>query len=887
VGARVIRRRRKSEEAEAAAPPTLPTAAVSKESPAAEAEAPKEAAAAAPVAEDVKAEAPKKKKAKKTVKKTTKKAAEVTETEAGTDAAQEASPPETPEESVAPETSPVEAKADADADAVQAEAAPQTDEAAAKSDDTASEPAVAAESKDDEKAAGESKEGAALASGLPRASGSPGKRLPRLGSTKTTDTRDASFRGLGSAVVKPPPGYDPSNPEATRKAAEEARTAEREKRWRNDDKGGTQTQAPPRGQQETEEGRRTEGRPRRREKRRTRVEMYMDDIPAAHRRRRRNRKSSGPKKASPQAKAIKRRVEVDGTITVTALAHAMSTKTGTVIKHLIGMGQMATANDELDIETAQLIAEEFKYEIVNKTFDESEHMIQVDTTEEEEEGTIRPPVVTIMGHVDHGKTTLLDTIRRANVAAGEAGGITQHTAAYQVDHEGQIITFIDTPGHAAFTEMRSRGAQVTDIVILVVAADDGIMPQTVEAINHSKAAGVQILVAVNKCDKPGVDPSQVRQALMEHELVPEEYGGDTIMCNVSALKGDGLDELLANIALLAEVAEYTANTERHAEGTVLEARVEKGRGPVATLLVQNGTLQQSDTVVLGTVWGRVRAMNDYNGARIKTAGPSSPIEIIGIQDVPSAGDNFVVVDSDKAARALVEHRLELERQKAQSGPKSVSLEDLLAQASEGEKVQLNLIVKADVNGTLEAIKGSFDQIDVEGANIKFLHAAVGGVTESDVTLAQTYGAVIIGFNVRPDSKARHLADEYAIQIRTYSVIYEAIEDVEAAMKGLLAPTIEEIVQGMAEIRETFQVPKVGTVAGVRVHEGTIARAHQVRLLRDGVILWTGKLASLRRFKDDVREVEKGYECGMNLDGFNDIKVGDVLETFVQEEVRSV
>jgi len=884
VGARVIRRRRKADEAEPVAPPSLPLAAASEEPPVVAADAPEEAIEAAPPVEEVTAEAPKKKKkAKKTTKKTAKKAADATESETSIDAAPDASAAEKTEETVSAETPAVEASPVASEKAAEVQPA----EATAKSDAPVPEPAAVTESKEDEKAPAEPKDGAALASGLPRADGSPGRSLPRLGAPKKPDTRDASFRGLGSAVVKPPPGYDPSNPEATRKAAEEARTAEREKRWKNDDKGGPTTQAPQRGQQETEEGRRTEGRPRRREKRRTRVEMYMDDIPAAHRRRRRNRKSSGPKKASPQAKAIKRRVEVDGTITVTSLAHAMSTKTGSVIKHLIGMGQMATANDELDIETAQLIAEEFKYEIVNKTFDESEHMIQIDTLDDDEEGTIRPPVVTIMGHVDHGKTTLLDTIRRANVAEGEAGGITQHTAAYQVDHNGQLITFIDTPGHAAFTEMRSRGAQVTDIVILVVAADDGIMPQTVEAINHSKAAGVQILVAVNKCDKPGVDPNQVRQALMEHELVPEEYGGDTIMCNVSALKGDGLDDLLANIALLAEVAEYKANTERHAEGTVLEARVEKGRGPVATLLVQNGTLKQSDTVVLGTVWGRVRAMNDYNGARIKTAGPSSPIEIIGIQDVPSAGDNFVVVDGDKAARALVDNRLELERQKAQSGPKSVSLEDLLAQANEGEKVQLNLIVKADVNGTLEAIKGSFDQIDVEGANVKFLHAAVGGVTESDVTLAQTYGAVIIGFNVRPDSKARHLADEYAIQIRTYSIIYEAIEDVEAAMKGLLAPTIEEIVRGMAEIRETFQVPKIGTVAGVRVHEGTIARAHQVRLLRDGVILWTGKLASLRRFKDDVREVEKGYECGMNLDGFNDIKVGDVLETFVQEEVRSV
>ena len=613
----------------------------------------------------------------------------------------------------------------------------------------------------------------------------------------------------------------------------------------------------------------------------------MDDIASATRRRRKSRRSSGPKKASPLAKAIKRRVEVDGSITVSNLAHGMSVKTGQVIKSLIAMGQMATANDELDIETATLVAEEFKFEIVNTTFSEEEHMIQVETEESDENLETRPPVVTIMGHVDHGKTTLLDTIRKANVADGEAGGITQHTAAYQVSHEGQLITFIDTPGHAAFTEMRSRGAQVTDIVILVVAADDGIMPQTVEAINHSKAAGVQILVAVNKCDKPGVDPNTVRQALMEHELVPEEYGGDTIMCNVSALKGDGLDDLLANILLLAEVAEYKANPERHGEGSVLEARIETGRGPIATVIVQKGTIRKGDSIAMGSVWGRIRAMADCNGNPVKEAGPSMPVEITGLQDVPTAGDTFAVVEDDKAARALAEHRADVIRRSAHIAPKAVSLEDLLAQANEGEKVQLNLVVKADVNGTLEAIKSSFDKINVDGANVKILHSAVGGVSASDVTLAQTYAAVIIGFNVRPDSKARHAADQYAVQIRTYNVIYEAIEDVEAAMKGLLAPKIEEIIKGTAEIRQTIPIPKVGTVAGVMVMEGSIARAHQVRLLREGVILWTGKLASLRRFKDNVREVEKGYECGMNLDGFNDIKVGDVLETFVEEETKVI
>lgn len=899
VGARVIRRRKKTEAPEPAAPPTLAAAPATAPEPEPEAPAAEPAAAeAAPVEAEVEA--------KPTKKAATKKAAakENTAEDGQATDAPEAAPEPTVEAAKATEEAPEAKAADAEPAKEAAEASPTetvaaaapteaataekqgepSSDEAAKADETKASPEApeASETKAADEPAKElapEEASAKLAKGLPRADGSPGRSLPRLGAQR--EVRKPAFKGLGSAVVKPPPGYDPNNPEAARKANEKAREEERQKKWQT--KGGEAAPTTARTDRAKEDERGNAGRPRRREKRRTRVEMYMDDIPAAHRRRRRNRKSAGPKKTSPQAKAIKRRVEFDGAITVGALAHGMAIKTGKVIKALIAMGQMATANDELDIETAQLIAEEFEFEIVNKTFSEDDHMIQVEV--ESEEGMVtRPPVVTIMGHVDHGKTTLLDTIRRANVAAGEAGGITQHTAAYQVDHGGQTITFIDTPGHAAFTEMRSRGAQVTDIVVLVVAADDGIMPQTVEAINHSKAAGVQIIVAVNKCDRPGVDPNQVRQALMEHELVPEEYGGETIMCNVSALKGEGLDELLANIALLAEVAEYKSNPDRHADGTVLEARVEKGRGPVATLLVQNGTLSQGDTVVLGTVWGRVRAMNDFNGERIKSAGPSSPIEIIGIQDVPSAGDNFVVVENDKAARALAEHRAEVQRVQAQTGPKSVSLEDLLAQANEGEKVQLNLIIKTDVNGTLEAIKGSFDQINVEGANVKFLHAAVGGVTESDVTLAQTYGAVIIGFNVRPDSKARHLADEYAIQIRTYSVIYEAIEDVEAAMKGLLAPTIEEVVKGMAEIRETFNVPKIGTVAGVRVQEGSIARSHQVRLLRDGVILWTGKLASLRRFKDDVREVEKGYECGMNLDGFNDIKVGDMLETFLQEEV---
>jgi translation initiation factor IF-2 len=495
-------------------------------------------------------------------------------------------------------------------------------------------------------------------------------------------------------------------------------------------------------------------------------------------------------------------------------------------------------------------------------------------------------VVTIMGHVDHGKTTLLDTIRKANVAAGEAGGITQHTSAYQVEHDGELITFIDTPGHEAFTHMRARGAQVTDIVVLVVAAEDGVMPQTIEALNHAKAAGVQIIVAVNKIDKPGANPDRIKQALLEYELVAEDYGGETIFVPVSALKGTGIPALLEAITLTSEMGEYTANPDRHAEGTVLEARLEKGRGPVADVIVQKGTLRPGDRVVMGTTWGRVRAMSDFNGKSLKEAGPSTPVEIIGLQEVPAAGDNFVVVANDKDAKALAEHRLEEVKRAelAENVGKRVTLEDLLKQKVEGEKLSLNLVVKSDVGGTLEAMKGSIKKISVEGTDVKVLHSAVGAISESDITLARTYGAIVIGFNVRPDAKARRAADEFGVEIRTYSVIYEALEDIEKGLRGLLGPTFQEKVQGVAEVREIFAVPKVGTIAGCRVIEGTINRGHSVRLLRDGTIIWTGRLASLRRFKDDVREVAEGYECGMNLDGFNDIKPGDQIETFSQEEV---
>ena len=598
----------------------------------------------------------------------------------------------------------------------------------------------------------------------------------------------------------------------------------------------------------------------------------------------RRRKRSGPKKASPQAKAIKRRVEVAGTITVSQLAHSMSVKAGQVIRVLLGMGQVATANDVLDMETAILVAGEFEFEVVNAAFQEEKLMIQVEESTENLEG--RPPVVTIMGHVDHGKTSLLDRIRRANVASGEAGGITQHISSYQVNHKGNPITFIDTPGHAAFTAMRARGAQVTDIVILVVAADDGVMPQTVEVINHAKAADVQIIVAVNKCDKPEAQPDRVRQQMLEYELVSEEFGGETIFCDVSAMKGTGIDELLESIQLVAEVEEYKADPKRHAEGSVIEARIERGKGPVAVVLVQHGTLKRGDHFVVGTEWGRVRAMVDHRGKRMKTGGPSTPIEIMGLNGVPAAGDNFVVVNSDKDAKALAEHRAEEARMQALGSGRRMTLEELLKRGSDEEILKLNLVVKADVGGSLEAIKASIDKIEVDGTDIRILHSAVGAVSESDVTLAHTNQAVVIAFNVRPDANARRAMDGLGVEIRTYKVIYEALEDIENALKGLLGPDIQEVVHGTAEIRQTFSVPKIGTVAGCFVNDGKIARSHQIRLIRQGKIIWEGRLGSLRRFKDDVREVSGGYECGMNLDGYNDIKLGDVIEAFTDEEVAA-
>jgi translation initiation factor IF-2 len=691
--------------------------------------------------------------------------------------------------------------------------------------------------------------------------------------------------GLGSAVVRPPPGYDPANPSASIEAskAEAKSTEEKQDRW-STASNPADSKSKGYGEKKGEEDR---GRPRPAQRRGRRRQTFGDDFYNTHapQRRKRNRRS-GPKKASPQPKAQKRRIQIDHTVSVKQLGQEMGVKATAVLKTLIGMGTMVTLNDQIDFDTAQLVAAEFEYEVINIGFAEGDHLIVVDEADEGAEK--RPAVVTIMGHVDHGKTTLLDSIRNASVAEGEAGGITQHIGAYQVERKGELITFIDTPGHQAFTDMRARGAQVTDIVIIVVAADDGIMPQTVESINHAKAAGVPIIVAVNKCDKPGVNPDTVRQRLMEHELVPEEYGGDTIMANVSALKGQGLEDLLDSILLVAELHEYTALIDRHADGVVLEARLEKGRGAVATLLVKNGTLEKGQSVVLGTTAGRVRAMTDSSGNVIKSAGPSMPVEVIGLSQVPQAGDAFAVVKSDKDAKALAENRAAELKAKAQVKPTKVTLEDLfsMAEAEAGGVKDLNLIVKADVQGSIEALKSSLEKIEVEGIAVKVLHSGVGGITESDVSLASAYGAIVIGFNVRPDGGARRASEVQGVQCRYYKVIYEALDEIEAAAKGLLEPTIEEQHRASIQVRQIFTVPKVGTVAGCMVMDGKVTRGQKTRLLRDSIIIWEGSLSSLRRFKDDVKEVEKGYECGIGLENYNDIKEGDVIESYELVEIRA-
>ncbi|MCK8826267.1 translation initiation factor IF-2 [Natroniella acetigena] len=581
-------------------------------------------------------------------------------------------------------------------------------------------------------------------------------------------------------------------------------------------------------------------------------------------------------------------IEVKGKLTVKELAEEIEIEPNSLMTELINLGIMATINQELDLETVEMVAEEYGYQVKDVKEDDTEDDIYglvADIEDAPADLSTRPPVITVMGHVDHGKTTLLDAIRKANVTAGEAGGITQHIGAYQVEVDDQMITFLDTPGHEAFTSMRARGAQATDIAILVVGADDGIMPQTVEAINHAKAAEVPIIVAVNKIDKPNAQPERVKQELTEHGLVVEEWGGDTICVSVSALKQQNLDELLEMIILTAEMEELTANPDRAAHGVIIEAELDRGRGPVATVLIKNGTLKVGDPIVAGMASGRVRAMINDRGERIEEAGPSTPVEVLGLSEAPKAGDLLEVLEDDQATREVANKREDKRRADELSQNTTVNLDDLFAQIQEGEIKNLNIVVKADVQGSVEALKESLLNLSTEEVQVKVVHDGVGGITETDVMLASASNAIIIGFNVRPGANARKVAEKETVEIRTYRVIYRAIEEIKQAMEGLLDPDYKEVVLGQVEVRETFKVPKVGTIAGSYVKSGKVNRNAKIRLIRDGKIIKEGEISSLKRFQDDVREVAEGYECGVGIEDYNDIKVGDIMEVYDYEEVK--
>ena len=586
------------------------------------------------------------------------------------------------------------------------------------------------------------------------------------------------------------------------------------------------------------------------------------------------------------AKKAPVKVQIPDAIGVGELASRMK-KTGTeVVKALIKNGVMASLSDIIDYDTAALVAMELGCKVEHEVVVTVEERLIDDREDRPEELEPRAPVVVVMGHVDHGKTSLLDYIRKANVAAGEAGGITQHIGAYTVNVKGSPVTFLDTPGHEAFTSMRARGASVTDIAILVVAANDGIMPQTIESINHAKAANIPIVVAINKMDMPGANPERVKQQLTEYDLVSEEWGGDTIVCPISAKTGEGIDNLLENLVVLAEILELKANPNRAARGTVIEARLDRGRGPIMTVLVQNGTLHHGDIIIAGTAVGHVRTMMNDKGQRVTEAGPSIPVEIAGMSEVPNAGDVFNAVDDERMARELVEERKQQAKERTLGVAKKVTLDDLFAQIKQGEIKDFNIIVKADVQGSAEAVKASLEKLTNEEVRVKVIHSGVGAINESDVMLAATSNALIVGFNVRPDSAARDYAARANVEMRTYRVIYDCLNEIEAAMKGMLAPKFVEQVIGHIEVRQLYKVSKVGTVCGCYVQDGKVQRGCQVRVVRDGIVVFEGEMASLRRFKDDVKEVASGYECGIQIEKFNDEHVGDVIEAFVMKQVEN-
>lgn len=577
-------------------------------------------------------------------------------------------------------------------------------------------------------------------------------------------------------------------------------------------------------------------------------------------------------------------VEIGEAISVKELCDKIGKPYNEVIKELIFLGVMAAINQDIDFETAEKLLKKFNIEAV-KIDETSTVLEEVDEDSEDTNTEKRPPVITVMGHVDHGKTSLLDAIRKARVTETEAGGITQHIGAYTVTINGEKISFLDTPGHEAFTSMRARGAQITDIVVLVVAADDGIMPQTIEAINHCKAANVPIIVAINKIDRPGANIDRVKQELTEYGLVAEDWGGDTICVPVSAKTKEGLDNLLEMILLTAEMLELKGNPVRHGKGTVIEARLDKGKGPVASLLVQNGTLKVGESIIVGNTYGRIRAMLDDKGNKIKSAGPSIPVEVSGLSDVPSAGDRFYVVKNEKSAREMAETRQQKLREQQLKSSKNVSLEDLYSQIKEGKVKELNIIVKADVQGSAEAMKQSLEKLSTDEVKVRVIHAGVGAITETDITLATASKAIIIGFNVRPETNAIALADKEGIDIKNYRVIYNAIDDVKAAMIGMLEPDLKEVILGRAEIRKTYKISNVGTIAGCYVVSGKLTRSSSIRVIRNGIVVFESTLASLKRFKDDIKEVQTNFECGLSVDKFNDLKEGDIIEAYTMEKVK--
>ena len=630
------------------------------------------------------------------------------------------------------------------------------------------------------------------------------------------------------------------------------------------------------------------------------VENRRKPTPAGNKQKFTNNKNRGrqpfQKKRETEAERLQRiqlekarkaqlKVQIPDEITVGELASRLKQTASNVIKKLMGLGVMASVSEVVDFDTAAIVAEEFGAKVekeVHVTIEERLFEVEEDNAADLVE---RPPVVVVMGHVDHGKTSILDAIRKTHVTAGEAGGITQHIGAYQVKAGGKTITFLDTPGHEAFTSMRARGANMTDIAVLVVAADDGIMPQTVESINHAKAAQVSVIVAINKMDKPTANPDRVMEQLTQYELVPEQWGGDVICVPVSALTGAGIPDLLENINLVAEVRELKANPNRRAKGAVVEARLDKGQGPVATILVQNGTLHKGDCIIAGTAVGRVRTMKNDKGQFIETAGPSTPVEITGLTEVPAAGDLFDAVADEKLARELADKRAAEAKERQFSTYQKVTLDNLFSQIAEGERKELDIIVKADVQGSAEAVKQSLEKISNDEVRVKVIHTGVGAVNKSDVMLANASGAIIIGFNVRPDPVAKEEAAQAEVEMRMYRVIYDAINDVTDAMKGMLAPKIREVEQGRLEVRQVYKISSVGLVAGSYVLEGKITRSSKIRVVRDGIVVTEDEIASLRRFKDDVKEVAQGYECGVTLEKFSDIKEGDIFEAFILEEYR--